>query len=252
MPNIIRCCVVHVLGEIQAGWKTPSHLITAIPKAFSSSRCTGVVDLGSGSGTVAIKMIQEIRTASHLPITLTLTDKYPSCLISGLRIVTEQTDWVRVIDYPIDFRGFQFEGSSFYLFRNSLHHISNARIERIVGDLLESKSIFSVIEPYSYGLHSAVRVLIEIPTSFEKCLRWYRENSFSSAVALLLSTICAFILFWDGVVSVIRSRSTLKIVFDAISKKLGSNGYSIESSDYILTGELLVFESRGRTSWRAK
>jgi hypothetical protein len=162
-----------------------------------------VVDLCSGGGGPWLSSSWRSALASHAPLTVVLTDKFPSgtlaARLAGERLISSVDISVDAASVPTFLRGFRTIFSSF-------HHFPDSIARKVLADVVRSGEGFAMAEVTS-RTYAALLIIALMPifawllTPFMRPFRWSR------ILLTYVAPLIPLVVFWDGVVSCFRTRT---------------------------------------------
>jgi len=193
-PRLLREFQTGYIGYLTARWAGYSRLLPLL----HDPQCTAreQVDLCSGSGEPAITVFGGVARFTHL----ILTDLYPQHgVIQDAHITYDQR--------PMDARSFEPRSGTCYTMFNALHHFDDRDKVRLVHKLRAAGAealLVEVLEPTvlclcKVVLASTLGVLVFTP--------FVRPFSLARLLLTYVIPINIITITWDGLVSVLRSRS---------------------------------------------
>jgi hypothetical protein len=162
-----------------------------------------VVDLCSGGGGPWLSPPWRSALAKHPPLTVVLTDKFPSDVLparlAGDSLVSCVSTPVDATNVPEDLRGFRTIFSSF-------HHFPDSLAQAVLGDAVRRAEGFAMAEVTSRTLRAFATMFLMpifawILTPRMRPFRWSR------LVLTYLIPAIPLVVLWDGLVSCCRTRT---------------------------------------------
>ncbi len=180
----------------------------AIFRAISDCGDTRVVDLCSGGGGPWLSPGWRSALAKHAPLTVVLTDKFPSDVLSA-RLGVDP--YIRSVNFSVDAASVPGSLSGFRTIFSSFHHFPDAVARDVLGDAVRSGEGFAMAEVTSRTLRAFATMLLMpvfawILTPLMRPFRWSR---------LLLTYVLPLIpllVLWDGMVSCFRTRTPQELL----------------------------------------
>jgi len=193
-PQRLREFQTDYIGHLTARWAGYSGLLPLLNDPHCNAR--EQVDLCSGSGEPAIAVFRGVPQFTNL----TLTDLYPP---AGLTADTHVTYDPR----PIDARHIEPRPNACYTMFNALHHFNDRDKVQLLHKLRAAGAealLVEVLEPtvLCFGkalLASTLGVIVFTP--------FVRPFSFARLLLTYVIPINVITITWDGLVSVLHSRS---------------------------------------------
>ena len=171
--------------------------------AIRSCGATRVVDLCSGGGGPWPSRQWRCRLEREANLTVALTDKFPSSVL-GARL--GQSPRLISIGLPVDATDVPEELRGFRTVFSSFHHFPDAMAIKILGDAVESGEGFASAEVTSRSVRALLTIcvlpaFVWLLTPRMRPFRWRR------LLLTYLVPAIPFVIFWDGVVSCLRTRT---------------------------------------------
>ena len=168
-----------------------------------SCDATRVVDLCSGGGGPWPSRLWRSRLESESNLTVALTDKFPSSVL-GARL--DHFSRLTSIDSPVDATEVPEELRGFRTIFSSFHHFPDTMAVKILGDAVKSSEGFASAEVTSRSVRAILTicilpVFVWLLTPRMRPFRWRR------LLLTYLIPAIPFVIFWDGVVSCLRTRT---------------------------------------------
>ena len=170
-------------------------------RAIEDCGAERVVDLCSGGGGPWLSPAWRSALAEHAPLTVVLTDKFPSSalperLVPGVSSANFPVDAAHV---PEALRGFRTIFSSF-------HHFPDPVASDVLGDAVRSGEGFAMAEVTTPTLRAFATMLLMpvfdwILTPRMRPFRWSR------LLLTYLLPVIPLVVLWDGIVSCFRART---------------------------------------------
>lgn len=204
-PALLRDLVTDAL---QALWDFSSSYKPILPLLRNALARVGtreVLDLCSGAGGPWFRLVRDLESEQHFPISVCLTDKYPnqeafeSALSKSISKIGFDPRPVHATDVPVDLRGFRTMFSSF-------HHFRATDARRVLANAVERSkgiAIFEIArrEPKIILAICIIPFLILFLTPRIGPFRWSR------LLWTYVLPVVPFVLWFDGWMSCLRSYS---------------------------------------------
>lgn len=212
-PSFSRVLIQDMLAQF---WRTRLPLVTPpcsgaiaiVPTLATVLTCSGstrIIDVASGAGGPFPSAAQELSNRARIE-SITLTDLFPNIDAKQRIELALPNGLVRYHAFPVDATNCDLPGLR-TLF-GSLHHFSPALIERMLADAVRRGEGFAAFEPtkrsplalflFSCGL---------FPLGFLLPLFFFRRLSFLQIFTTWIIPINPFVLWFDGIVSCLRTYS---------------------------------------------
>jgi hypothetical protein len=170
-------------------------------RAIADCGAERVVDLCSGGGGPWLSPAWRSALAEHPPLTVVLTDKFPSNALpgrlgGGVSCVNFSVDATHV---PETLRGFRTIFASF-------HHFPDAAAREVLGDAVRCGDGFASAEVTSRTLRALVVVML-MPVLAWVLTPRIRPFRWSRLLLTYLVPLIPLVVTWDGIVSCFRTRT---------------------------------------------
>jgi hypothetical protein len=167
-----------------------------------------VVDLCAGGGGPWLGPEWRAALAEHAPLTLLLTDKFPSATLSA-RLHADPG--VSFVDFPVDAAHVPEALTGFRTIFSSFHHFPDSIALEILGDAVRSGEGFAMAEVTSRTLRAfatmpLMPILACILTPRIRPFRWSR------LLLTYLLPLIPLVVLWDGIVSCFRTRTPQELL----------------------------------------
>jgi hypothetical protein len=177
-------------------------------RAIIDCGASRVIDLCSGGGGPWLSPPWRSALAKHVPLTVVLTDKFPSDVLparlAGDLLISCVSTPVDATNAPEDLRGFRTIFSSF-------HHFPDSMAQAVLGDAVRRGEGFAMAEVTSRTLRAFATMFLMplfawILTPRMRPLRWSR------LLLTYLIPAIPLVVLWDGLVSCCRTRTPEELV----------------------------------------
>lgn len=182
-------------------------LAPLLKAALKRTQAKCVVDLCSGGGGPWPELLDAMKTDE--PISVCLTDKYPN-RVSFERIESSSPKNVTFATEPIDAESVPSDLFGFRTLFNSFHHFSDGQAENVLVDAVEHGQGLAVFEvPRREPLTILATCLMALGALL--FLPFVRPFSFSLFVWTYVIPVLPFVMWFDGIVSCLRSHSVAEL-----------------------------------------
>jgi hypothetical protein len=155
-----------------------------------------VIDLCSGSGEPAINIFKKTNCFSRL----VLTDKYPVQLHFKSKEIHYESQ-------SVDVREMEFEGGKYYTMFNAFHHFSDEEKLQLTKKIIASGSTAFIVEILEPTVLCLFKVFTVTTIGCLLFTPFVKPFSFKRIFFTYIIPINLFTIFFDGCVSVFKSRS---------------------------------------------
>jgi hypothetical protein len=172
-------------------------------RAIAACGARQVVDLCSGGGGPWLSKSWRRALADHAPLTVVLTDKFPSRELSA-RLSADPT--VTSIDLAVDAASVPKSLQGFRTIFSSFHHFPDNLACAVLEDAVRAREGFAMAEVTSRTVLACATMFLMplfalILTPRMRPFRWSR------LLLTYLIPLIPFVVFWDGLVSCFRTRT---------------------------------------------
>lgn len=218
-----------------------AYSITPFPKLWAERLSTvltpgqlnAIIDLGSGSGGPIRAVASELATLGY-PVSITLTDLYPN----GRERDFPPGDGanIRYWPDPVDATHVPPTLSGVRTMFASLHHCRPAAVLQILRNAADQRQPICIFEatarkPLAIVLCLLIPLLVLVLTPKVQPLSWFQ------VVFTYLVPILPLLIFWDGLVSNLRTYHASEL--EAFARTLPSADYRWESGELAIPGNPL-------------
>ncbi len=219
-PTFIRNYITDFLQFLSNKTKMYKPIIPIIKKGLEKSGTNQIIDLGSGGGGGLIWLNSVLK--KEIPnLKIVLTDYYPN--ISAFKFTKKQADNFEYVEKSVDARNVPNELNGMRTQFLSLHHFKPEEAKQILQNAVNSKSSIAIFEAQERSVASILYMVFS-PISVLLVTPFIRPFKFGRIVFTYLIPIVPLIVFWDGVVSSLRTYS-VKEMKELVSKLNGTENY---------------------------
>jgi len=205
-PDFLRSAMTKYLAAAYGITPFPKRWANCLSKLMSRDVTTEIVDLGSGSGGPIAHVVKELGEGGF-KASVTLTDLHPNvsrfeCIAAGssIRYWPEPVDATRV---PDALSGIRTMFASF-------HHFRPQAAGGILRDAFEQRRPICIFEGTS-RTPAAIASTLLIPFLVLLLTPLVRPLSWMQILLTYLVPILALLIFWDGLVSQLRTYSVQEL-----------------------------------------
>ena len=202
-PGFLRTAMTRYLAAAYGITPLPKHWAECLSKLMTRDGPDEIVDLGSGSGGPIALVMKELADAGF-KVSVTLTDLYPSpsAGIAGSSI--------RYWPKPVDAAAVPGSLSGIRTMFASFHHFRPRPARAILRDAFQHRRPICIFEGTSRTPAAIVSALL-IPFLVILLTPRVRPVSWTQLVFTYLVPILPLLIFWDGLVSQIRTYSVQEL-----------------------------------------
>lgn len=207
-PHAVRHGATDCLEAIISRSDTYRPIRAKIFDAIADCGADRVVDLCSGGGGPWLSSSWRGALANHAPLTVILTDKFPSdalpIRLAGDPCMLSVNFSVDAAHLPESLRGFRTVFSSF-------HHFPDAMARDVLRDAVSCGDGFAMAEVTSRTLR-AFAIILLMPLFAWILTPGMRPFRWSRLLLTYLVPVIPFVVLWDGVVSCFRTRTPQELL----------------------------------------
>jgi hypothetical protein len=206
-PASLRRAMTSYLAAAYGVTPLPKFWAERLSELMKPNQTTDIVDLGSGTGGPIPRVVKELRE-SGFAVRVTLTDLFPGSN-AGLFVQDDQNPigyWPEPVDaanVPPGLRGIRTMFASF-------HHLPPQRAHEVLQDAFERRQTICIFEG-SARAPAAVASMLLVPLLVLLLTPKVRPVSWVQIVFTYLVPILPLLIFWDGVVSQLRTYSVKEL-----------------------------------------
>jgi hypothetical protein len=202
-PSELRTAVTDLLQFTLNLTRYDRAVAPLLQVALHTAETKCVVDLCSGGGGPWPDLLDAMKSAE--PVSVCLTDKYPNCA-SFERIQASSQKRVTFATKPIDAEYVPSELLGFRTLFNSFHHFQDGHAEHVLADAVQNGQGVAVFEvPRRCPVTILATCLMALAAFL--FLPFVRPFSFSLFAWTYLVPVLPFVMWFDGIVSCLRSHS---------------------------------------------
>jgi hypothetical protein len=177
-------------------------------RAIEACCAKQVVDLCSGGGGPWLSPGWRRALADHAPLTVVLTDKFPSNELSA-RLNADPT--VTCINFPVDAAGVPKSLQGFRTIFSSFHHFPDTLARAVLADAVSAGEGFAMTEVTSRTVRAFATILL-MPLFALVLTPRMRPFRWSRLLLTYLLPLIPFVVLWDGLVSCVRTRTPQELL----------------------------------------
>jgi hypothetical protein len=177
-------------------------------RAIADCGAGRVVDLCSGGGGPWLSPGWRAALAQHAPLTVVLTDKFPSDVLPARLSAVPS---ISCVDFSVDAASVPESLRGFRTIFSSFHHFPDTIARDVLGDAVRCGDGFAMAEVTSRTLRAFATILLMpvfawILTPRMRPFRWSR------LLLTYLIPAIPFVVLWDGLVSCVRTRTPQELL----------------------------------------
>ena len=223
-PQFLRDQFVDGLQMILEVTNTYQPIAQLLRKRLEECGSDRVVDLCSGAGGPWPSLVRDFEMHGGRSPEVFLTDKYPSTTeLLDLKSLTANR--IHFIRHSIDATQIPRNLQGFRTLFSSFHHLKPDEARRLLRDSFDRGEGIGIFEATAWHLLTFLSVLL-VPIGAWLFLPFRRPFRWSRVLWTYLIPLIPFVLFFDGLVSCLRSYSLGEL--QEMTSGLESNGYRWE------------------------
>jgi len=207
-PQAVRHGATDYLEAITSRADIYRPIQSEIFRAVEECGAPRVVDLCSGGGGPWLSPAWRAALANHTPLTVLLTDKFPSDVLSA-RLGGDPS--IRCLDLPVDAAAVPADLSGFRTIFSSFHHFPDSLARAVLADAVQCREGFAMAEVTSRTLR-ALAIMLLMPVFAWVLTPRIRPFRWSRLLLTYLIPIIPLVVLWDGLVSCCRTRTPQELL----------------------------------------
>lgn len=223
-PSSLRDGVTDVLESIFGLGNTYAPMVPRLRRALQGTGTHRILDLCSGGGGPWLSLCRVFEKEEKFPVDVCLTDKYPNCRafvhnrVALLNKIIFRAEAVDARQVPSDLKGFRTIFTSF-------HHFRPKEAQAILQNAVDNQKGVGIFE--APGRHSLTLLLLfSVPILTLVVVPFIRPFRWSRVIWTYLVPFLPFVLFFDGIVSCLRTYSPEELF--ELTGGLSASGYKWE------------------------
>ncbi len=217
-PQTLRLYQMDFIGTIVSFLHLYKPIVPKIDALLQHIQSKQIIDLCSGSGQPAIDVHQKLENIDKS----FLTDKFPQQIKEISGVIYKNT--------PVDVLTTTFEPQYCYTMYNAFHHFTSEEQKSIVDKLQQANALFIFVEVLRPTLLSMIEIILVCTIGQLLFTPFIKPFSLKRLLFTYIIPINIFTVLYDGIISVIKSKST-----NAYKALLAGNNSDLnKQSDYIL------------------
>jgi hypothetical protein len=226
-PRIWRDMFTEFLSYYESSKKIYAPVASLFEPLIRVNEGFTVIDFGSGAGSPVITVTNSVDADIADKMQVYLTDKYPN--IKAFKEISDSTNGrIKYIDTTVDALNVPEGLCGFRTFFSSFHHFNEDSAQDILSDVVRKRQGIGIFEytdrsliKYLFLFGIPLQLWLLLKYSLVRPVRW-RRIFWTFLIPILPVTV-----FWDGLVSCLRSYSQGEL--DELIKPFSDCGYSFKS-----------------------
>ena len=178
--------------------------VPILQKGLAKSGQSQIIDLASGGGGAWLKLVEHLKT-SHPTLKVKLTDYYPNhtafekMVREGNGHFEFEKASVNALQVPKNLKGFRTQFLSF-------HHFKPTDAQQILQNAVDNQAVIAIFEAQKRSIPHFIQFFFS-PINVLLMTPFIRPFSFGRILFTYLIPIVPIFVWWDGLVSVLRTYS---------------------------------------------
>jgi hypothetical protein len=226
-PKIWRDLFTEFLSYYESSKKIYAPVASLLEPIIRRNEGFTIIDLCSGAGSPVVTVTDAVDADIAGKIKVVLTDKYPN--IKAFKCISDNTNGrIKYIDKPVDAMNVPENLLGFRTFFSSFHHFNEDSAFAILTDAVSKSQGIGIFE---YTEKTLIKYIFffGIPLHLWQLLKFslVRPVRFRRILWTFLIPVLPVTVFWDGIVSCLRSYSIREL--NDLIKPFSDCGYSFKS-----------------------
>lgn len=223
-PQFLRDQFVDGLQMILEVTNTYQPIAKLLRKRLEECGSERVVDLCSGAGGPWPSLVRQFKMQGERPPEVFLTDKYPNTTkLHDLASLTANR--IHFLRHSIDATQIPGHLQGFRTLFSSFHHLNPDEARRLLQDTVDARQGIGIFEATACHMSTFLSVLF-VPVAAWLFLPFRRPFRWSRLLWTYLIPVIPFVLFFDGLMSCLRSYSLGEL--QEMTRGLAARGYRWE------------------------
>ncbi|MEQ9467258.1 MAG: hypothetical protein RLN88_07585 [Ekhidna sp.] len=202
-PDFLRDYETDFLQFLANKTKMYEPVIPLLDDLIQRSNARQIIDLGSGGGGGLLRINKELRK-TYPDLKIILTDLYPN--YKAFEYSKSRADNIDSIDVPVDARKMSYELKGIRTLFLSLHHFKEEDAITILQNAVTSDQPIAIFEAQERSFSSLLAMFLS-PVTVLLTTPFFRPFKVGRIIFTYLIPIVPLVVWWDGIVSVLRTYS---------------------------------------------
>ena len=224
-PRVLRSHMMSWLSSSYRYSSLPAIWAGYIARALPSNQRVEMIDLASGAAG-PVPLVREQLAARGYMVSITLTDLHPDP--AAMTTLNHRSGPIRYWPEPVDATRVPPQLKGVRTMFTALHHFGPDAASLIFRDAFEKKISLFVFELSERSAASLAASLL-IPLAVLALTPWIRPFSWSRMLWTYVVPILPVVIFWDGVVSQMRTYSQPELAL--MTSRFCSDDYTWETGE---------------------
>ena len=200
-PSVLRDNMTDFLRNMILWQKIYEPSVDILLKLIHETKEKQIVDLCSGAGGGIEAIAKEVNKKSREKIQFILTDKFPNedviKYLSEINYISYYPNEVDALHVLKELNGIRTLYSSF-------HHFKPDQAKQILQDATKNSSAIAVFEGAGKTLMEFIAFMLIFPVAIFFITPFIKPFKWSRIIFTYLIPLLPFIIYWDGLVSILR------------------------------------------------
>lgn len=219
-PNSLRNYGTDFLRFISHKTKMYGPIVPVLEKGLRKSNTTQIIDVGSGSGG-GLLWINEQLKKTFPELKLVLTDIYPN--LPAYKTAQKEANNISYIKDPIDARNVPVDLDGLRTHFLSFHHFNPKDAQLILQNVINANHSIALFEGQERSV-SSVLAMVFSPLTVLFVTPFIRPLSLGRILFTYIIPLVPLFIFWDGMVSALRTYSVEEMK-ELVGSLNGSENY---------------------------
>lgn len=205
LPRSLRSVVTDVLRFYQERFKIYDPVVPVLAQLLRDQQIQSVMDLCSGSGGSIQRMQRLLQESYGLDIDVLMSDRFPNQRILQ-KVAQLRNPKLRYQSLPLDIVQDTVHRSGCRTLFTAFHHFKPQQAQRIIHNAVVANDPIAIFEFTERSWRGLGAMLVGPPLLFILA-PWIRPFRWSRLFWTYIIPAAPFVLFWDGIVSCLRTYS---------------------------------------------
>jgi hypothetical protein len=208
-PRAVRRAATDYLEAITSRTDVYRFIREDIFRAVAASGAKHVVDLCSGAGGPWLSPGWRAALTRHAPLTVILTDKFPSDALSA-RLGADPS--MSCVDFPVDAASVPESLRGFRTIFSSFHHFPDNKARAVLADAVRAGDGFASAEVTLRNVRALATMMFIVPLLVLVLTPAIRPFRWSRLLLTYIVPMIPLVILWDGTVSCLRTRTPQELL----------------------------------------
>jgi hypothetical protein len=208
-PQAVRRATTDYLEAITSRTDVYRFIREDIFRAVAACGATRIVDLCSGAGGPWLSSGWRAALARHAPLTVVLTDKFPSDVLTA-RLGADPC--VSSVDFSVDAASVPSSLRGFRTIFSSFHHFPDSVARAVLADAVQAGDGFASAEVTLRNFRALATMMFIVPFLVLVLTPAIRPFRWSRLLLTYVVPLIPLVILWDGTVSCLRTRTPQELL----------------------------------------